>query len=175
MPHSSLGTQKITLQASPFEGSTRVHVCLKIFYELTEIRTHRHQILKFFWGWTKRDRLHAFAQLEDNETVLLALEEPYEPTDWAKSSDISVSGELLNFEGQLHKGFFERSKIIPISCLIEILKSGKKLILTGFSHGSAVAEILFIRLLKSPLFLPMWLDSVTFMGFSSPPIGMYSV
>lgn len=142
------------------------------------LRAIPHGIAQFFWSQptlTKKAQVHAFAKLAGHHgempTVILALRESFDLEDWKKN--LTFSAEIMNMEGRVHKGFYERSKTIPLSVLAEILKNGNRLILTGFSQGSAVAEVLFVRLVQSPLFNPSWINRILFMGFGSPPVGIH--
>jgi len=134
---------------------------------------HRHKITKFFWTQHKDVQSHVFAELEEEDpnskTIILALRESFDLGDWQKN--LTFAAELMHMEGKVHKGFYDRSKTIPLATLTNILNQGKKLVLTGFSQGSAVAEVLFARLIRSPNFDSSWMKSVLFMGFGCPPIG----
>eukprot|EP00029_Vermamoeba_vermiformis_P014256 TRINITY_DN9379_c0_g1_i1.p1 TRINITY_DN9379_c0_g1~~TRINITY_DN9379_c0_g1_i1.p1 ORF type:complete len:906 (+),score=108.16 TRINITY_DN9379_c0_g1_i1:187-2904(+) len=68
-----------------------------------------------------------------------------------------------------------RAKSIPLKPFINYLKESpkNKLIITGFSQGSAVGELITLRLLKSPAFSPFWIKNkqLFFIGFGSPLVG----
>lgn len=72
-------------------------------------------------------------------------------------------------------GFLSRAQTIPLKPLINYLNKStrNKLIITGFSQGSAVGELVTLRLLKSPAFSPSWIrdDQLFFIGFGCPLIG----
>lgn len=73
----------------------------------------------------------------------------------------------------LRVGFYKRAKAFPLQHIIYLLDEGHRVTITGFSQGAAVAELVTVRLLRSPRFRPQWVreDRILYVGFGCPVIG----
>ena len=91
--------------------------------------------------------------------------------DWIDNMKIFALPDSV--QGKVHTGFHKRALDFPLAQLIYFLETDatQRIILTGHSQGSAVAELILILLLKSPQFKSEWRDRLSFIGFASPLVG----
>uniref|UniRef100_A0A0G4FGP7 Fungal lipase-type domain-containing protein n=1 Tax=Chromera velia CCMP2878 TaxID=1169474 RepID=A0A0G4FGP7_9ALVE len=102
-------------------------------------------------------------------TMLVACPGSMDGNDWLGTNlKVRSSFEFSQFVGCVHAGFWERARMIPRVPFMDHLSRGGRLVLTGHSQGSAVAEVALLRLMNDPGWKPEYLRQVLFVGFASP-------
>jgi hypothetical protein len=82
--------------------------------------------------------------------------------------DASGSTDNKYIQGTAHAGFWERAKLVPLTCIKDWLDKGDNVIYTGFSQGSAVAEAGCLQLMNNFFWKPHYSRQVLCIGFASP-------
>lgn len=62
--------------------------------------------------------------------------------DWVANLTVVPNWGL---EGRIHSDFWNRACKIPLNPILSMLEEGNRVIFSGHSHGSAVAELPLIR------------------------------
>ena len=116
----------------------------------------------------------------NHKTLIVACRGSVTADDWATdfSPTLATDRPDSEWESQVHSGFLQRCETIPIEPFLAHLRAGGSLLFTGHSLGSAVAELLCIKVLmhvvireKDILKSIRLQDHLAFVGFASPVVG----
>lgn len=132
--------------------------------------THNHIVIR-----TVLDPAHA-----GHTTLVVACRGSTTADDWATDFTATLMTDRpdTDWDAHVHSGFLARCETIPIEPFLAHLRAGGSVLFTGHSLGSAVAELLcikvFMHIVKRERRLLARLvlqEHLAFVGFASPLIG----
>lgn len=88
-------------------------------------------------------------------------------------SDIFTSAQISttsSIPGGVHSGFYKRSHMFPIEIITRLLSAGKRVIVTGYSSGGAVASVLTLRVLYEEILAHEYQQNIYCVTFGSPAV-----
>lgn len=113
-------------------------------------------------------------------TLIVACRGSVTKDDWKADFSASLDPDKKGgWEGQVHGGFLARAATISIEPMIDHVTNGGTVLLTGHSLGSAVAEVLALKIAfhfsaraKEDDTLLSLAERIAFVGFASPVIAV---